>query len=100
MARGFRQARRATESAILGDRTAAAWLSALQSSHQIVLLEAWFASRTKTLVKRPKLYLRDAGLAAFLCGVHSIPALHSSPLAGCAPAGHGAACGYAGRSLA
>ena len=62
--------------------TAAAWLSALQSSHQLVLLEAWFANRTKTLVKRPKLYLRDAGLAAFLCGVHSIPALHSSPLAG------------------
>ena len=33
-------------------------------------------------MKRPKLYLRDAGLAAFLCGVHSVPALHSSPLAG------------------
>ncbi len=62
--------------------TAAAWLSALAASHQVMLLEPWFANRTKGLVKRPKLYLRDAGLAAFLCGVHTIEALRSSPLAG------------------
>ena len=62
--------------------TAGAWLSALEASHQLVLLEPWFANRTKSLVKRPKLYLRDAGLAAFLCGVHTTQALHSSPLAG------------------
>ena len=62
--------------------TAAAWLSALAASHQVMLLEPWFANRTKALVKRPKLYLRDAGLAAFLCGVHTTDALRSSPLAG------------------
>lgn len=62
--------------------TAGAWLSALEASHQIVLLEPWFSNRTKTLVKQPKLYLRDAGLAAFLCGVHSLDDLHGSPLAG------------------
>ena len=62
--------------------TAAAWLSALAASHQLVLLEPWFANRTKALVKRPKLYLRDAGLAAFLCGVHGAAELRSSPLAG------------------
>ena len=62
--------------------TAAAWLSALAASHQLMLLEPWFANRTKGLVKRPKLYLRDAGLAAFLCGVHTTGALRSSPLAG------------------
>ena len=61
--------------------TAGTWLSALEASHQLVLLEPWFANRTKSLVKRPKLYLRDAGLAAFLCGVHTTQALHSSPLA-------------------
>ncbi len=66
----------------IGGSTAAAWLSALEATHQLMVLEPWFVSRTKTLVKRPKLYLRDAGLAAFLCGVHSVPALHSSPLAG------------------
>ena len=62
--------------------TVGAWLSALEASHQLVLLEPWFANRTKALVKRPKLYLRDAGLAAFLCGVHTTQALYSSPLAG------------------
>ncbi len=62
--------------------TAGAWLSALEASHQIMLLEPWFANRTKGLVKRPKLYVRDAGLAAFLCGVHTTDALAASPLAG------------------
>ena len=62
--------------------TAGAWLSALTASHQLMLLEPWFANRTKSLVKRPKLYLRDPGLAAFLCGVQTIEALRSSPLAG------------------
>ena len=62
--------------------TAAAWLSALDASHQLVLLEPWYANRTKSLVKRPKLYVRDAGLASFLCGVHTTEALRSSPLAG------------------
>ena len=62
--------------------TAAAWLSSLQATHQLVLLEPWFSNRSKALVKQPKLYLRDAGLAAFLCGVHSLQALQTSPLAG------------------
>ena len=61
--------------------TAGAWLSALQASHQLVLLEPWFSNPSKALVKQPKLYLRDAGLAAFLCGVHSVEALHASSLA-------------------
>ena len=62
--------------------TAGAWLSALDASHQIALLEPWFSNATASLVKRPKLYIRDAGLAAFLCGVHSADDLRSSPLAG------------------
>ena len=62
--------------------TAGAWLSVLEASHQVMLLEPWSANPTKGLVKRPKLYLRDAGLAAFLCGVHTPEALRASPLAG------------------
>ena len=62
--------------------TVAAWLSSLQATHQLVLLEPWISNRSKVLVKQPKLYLRDAGLAAFLCGVHSTEALRTSPLAG------------------
>ncbi len=62
--------------------TAAAWLSVLEASHQLVLLEPWYGNPTRSLVKRPKLYIRDTGLAAFLCGVFDADALRSSPLAG------------------
>ena len=62
--------------------TAGAWLSALEASHQIALVEPWYGNPTVSLVKRPKLFLREAGLAAFLCGVHSAEELAASPLAG------------------
>ena len=45
-------------------------------------MEPWYSNATASLVKRPKLFVRDAGLAAFLCGVHSTQDLRSSPLAG------------------
>ena len=62
--------------------TAAAWLSALEASHQLTMLEPWFGNAAVSVVKRPKLYLRDAGLAAYLCGVHDVATLLASPLAG------------------
>lgn len=62
--------------------TAATWLAVLEASHQLALLEPWYGNPTVSLVKRPKLYLRDAGLAAFLCGIHTVDDLLSSPLAG------------------
>jgi len=62
--------------------TAAAWLSVLQAAGQVVLLEPWFSNRAKSLVKSPKLYLGDTGLACFLCGVRSVDDLLGSPLAG------------------
>lgn len=62
--------------------TAATWLAVLETSHQLALLQPWYGNPTLSLVKRPKLYLRDAGLAAFLCGIHTVDDLRSSPLAG------------------
>ena len=62
--------------------TAASWLSVLEATHQAVLLEPWFTNRTRSLVKSPKIFLRDSGLAAFLCGVHTVEDLHATPLAG------------------
>ena len=75
------QADLARDVGIVGS-TAAAWLSVLQASHQLVLIEPWFSNATVSLVKRPKLFLRDAGLAAFLCGIHGIDELRASPLVG------------------
>src|SRR5262249_5180931 len=42
--------------------TANHWLSVLEASGQVVLLEPWFSNRTKSIVKSPKLYLADTGL--------------------------------------
>lgn len=66
----------------ISSSTASAWLSALQASGQIALLEPWFSNRAKSLVKTPKLYLADVGLCAFLAGIRSIADLRESPMCG------------------
>jgi len=62
--------------------TARDWLSVLEASSQVVLLEPYFANPTRRLIKTPKLYFRDSGLLCFLLGLESPGALSSSPLAG------------------
>ena len=62
--------------------TAGQWLSVLEASGQVSLLEPWFSNRTKSLVKTPKLYLCDTGLAAFLMGIRHASDAAASPLAG------------------
>ena len=59
--------------------TAGAWLSVLQASNQLMLLEPWFSNRTKSLVKTPKLYLSDLGMLAFLLGIRNRDDLRQSP---------------------
>jgi predicted AAA+ superfamily ATPase len=62
--------------------TANQWLSMLQASGQVVLLEPWFSNRTKSIVKSPKIYLADTGLLCALLNIHSEAALGQSPWAG------------------
>lgn len=62
--------------------TAASWLSVLEASNQVAVLEPWFSNRTKSLVKTPKLYVCDPGLCAFFVGIHDPAELLASPLAG------------------
>jgi uncharacterized protein len=62
--------------------TAGQWLSVLERSGIVALLEPWFSNRTKALVKTPKLHFQDTGLCGFLMGVDSAAALRESPLAG------------------
>jgi predicted AAA+ superfamily ATPase len=62
--------------------TANQWLSMLEASGQVVLLEPWFSNRTKSLVKSPKLYLADTGLLCALLNIRSEEALADSPWAG------------------
>ena len=62
--------------------TANQWLSMLEASGQVVLLEPWFSNRTKSIVKSPKLYLADTGLLCALLNIRSEEALRQSPAAG------------------
>lgn len=62
--------------------TANEWLSVLQASNQVFLLEPWFSNRTKSLVKTPKLYWCDTGFLCFLAGIRSAEELARSPLVG------------------
>jgi hypothetical protein len=62
--------------------TAKQWISVLQASGQIVLLEPYHRNLGKRLVKSPKLYMADMGLAAFLMGFESAEALLRHPVIG------------------
>ncbi len=68
--------------AALAHTTAHGYLNLLETSYQILRLPAFVRSRTKRLVKSPKLYWTDPGLGAFLAGIHDEEALAGSPLAG------------------
>lgn len=62
--------------------TAREWLSVLEASSQVMLLEPYFNNLTRRLIKTPKLYFRDTGLLCFLLGLESPSALASSLLSG------------------
>jgi uncharacterized protein len=49
--------------------TAASWISVLEASYIIYLLKPHYRNFNKRLVKSPKLYFIDTGLAAWLLGV-------------------------------
>lgn len=49
--------------------TAKSWISILEASYLVVLLQPWHRNLGKRLVKTPKLYFLDTGLAAWLAGV-------------------------------
>lgn len=51
--------------------TAREWISVLQASNMIFLLEPYYRSLGKRLVKSPKLYFTDTGLANYLMGFRS-----------------------------
>lgn len=62
--------------------TAREWISKLEASHLLVLLEPWFGNIGKRLVKAPKLYFRDTGLLCYLLGFDSPAALLKSTYLG------------------
>jgi hypothetical protein len=62
--------------------TARSWISVLEASYVIHLLRPHHANFRKRLVKNPKLYFLDPGLAAFLLGIETAGQLQTHPLRG------------------
>lgn len=62
--------------------TAREWLSIMEASYIAFRLPPFFRNISKRLIKTPKLYFYDVGLAAYLMGITSIEQLPSHPLRG------------------
>lgn len=62
--------------------TARAWLSVLEASYVIFLLQPYYRNVSKRLVKSPKLFFYDVGLAAFLLGIENKRQISRDPLRG------------------
>jgi predicted AAA+ superfamily ATPase len=62
--------------------TAHRYLGLLEASHLLYRLPAYSVNRTKRLIKAPRLFLCDTGLACFLAGLHTPAQLAASDMAG------------------
>lgn len=63
-------------------KTARGWISILEASHIIYLLQPHFSNARKRLVKSPKLYFLDTGLACNLMGIPDAEGLLTNELYG------------------
>ncbi|GHU10096.1 ATPase [Betaproteobacteria bacterium] len=59
--------------------TLSAWFSALEASHLVFRLPPYFRNFGKRLVKTPKVYFTDVGLAAYLLGIRSSEQVFQHP---------------------
>lgn len=62
--------------------TARAWLTLLEASYIVFLLQPWHTNISKRLIKSPKLYFHDVGLAAYLLGLENEKQISRDPLRG------------------
>jgi len=55
----------------IDNKTVAAWLSVLETSYIIYRLPPYYNNFSKRIIKAPKIYFYDTGLAAYLLGIRS-----------------------------
>lgn len=58
------------------------WLSILEASYIVYMLQPWHSNLKKRLVKTPKLYFYDVGLVSYLLGIESEKQMETHPLRG------------------
>ncbi len=61
----------------LDNKTAKSWISVLEASYIIYLLQPYHKNFGKRLIKSPKIYFVDTGLASYLLGLDSIKELET-----------------------
>ena len=66
----------------VSSQTVKEWLSVLEASFISYRLPPFFTNIRKRVVKTPKLYFHDTGLASFLLGIYSTEVLSRDPLRG------------------
>lgn len=66
----------------VAQKTITQWLSILEASFIIFLLPPYFENFGKRVIKSPKLYFTDVGLASYLLGIEDISQLSRDPLRG------------------
>jgi predicted AAA+ superfamily ATPase len=62
--------------------TVAEWLHVLEITNQVLLVPPYFENYGKRLVKTPKLYWTDSGMACYLLGIQTQAELDRSPFLG------------------
>ena len=63
-------------------KTIKSWLSVLEASFLIFMLQPYYENFGKRVTKAPKLYFTDVGLATCLLEISSVEQLHRDPLRG------------------
>ncbi|NNF97764.1 MAG: ATP-binding protein [Desulfobacteraceae bacterium] len=66
----------------INHNTAKAWISILEASYIVFLLQPHHANFNKRMIKTPKLYFYDSGLAAWLLSIHNPDQLNIHSLRG------------------
>jgi predicted AAA+ superfamily ATPase len=66
----------------IDNKTVKAWLSVLQASGLVYLLQPYHRNLTKRMIKSPKLYFLDTGLAAYLTKWGTPEALEAGSMSG------------------
>ena len=66
----------------ISQSTAKEWMTVLETSYIVFLLRPFHANIGKRLIKSPKIYFYDVGLASWLCGIEEEKQVATHPLRG------------------
>jgi predicted AAA+ superfamily ATPase len=66
----------------ISQSTAREWMTVLEASYIVFLLQPFHANIGKRLIKSPKIYFYDVGLASWLCGIEEESQIATHPLRG------------------